>query len=240
MKFEVGPYVYRLRVAHLGDQQFGRINHGARMIELSTCCPAPELLPTLLHELCHAWEATLPCRASDDPEVVADYYGAITTLVTRQLARQGGETGLARWHHHQTCRITESRGPVLVTQDEMPNDVPAEASTDPWDYLERPGKRGARTGAVDRRAGCVVCELVLGAPCLADKPQRYDAIATGWVVDRELYCPRCKRLQVWTEGATPAGAPNGVLVHEPIAASTMARRAWLAQHPKALEVDVDA
>lgn len=100
MKFKVGPWIYRVRISEktLQDECDGEMaglcDWKNKTIWLSCDLPAMNRLPTLLHELRHAWDNEFGRAAS--PEDACNQAASFTADVWRQLAMQGGELALVR------------------------------------------------------------------------------------------------------------------------------------------------
>lgn len=99
MRFAVGPYRYKLRIADEpifldGQESFAVVSESDRTITLSPKCLPRNRLPVIAHELTHAW-----CFACGEPTTLESWCDLAATMAAallKDLRCQGGEEALTR------------------------------------------------------------------------------------------------------------------------------------------------
>lgn len=100
MRFRIGPWLYRVRIAReeLRDERNNKASalcdREQEIIWISSALPPRHRLKRLLHELRHAWTAEMGTPA--DSESDADSAASFAVDMMRQLTLQGGEAALTR------------------------------------------------------------------------------------------------------------------------------------------------
>lgn len=79
-------------------------------------------------------------------------------------------------------------------------------------------------------AQCGVCRSMYGAASVVTEQPIFDEGAMRQVVRRVLYCDSCNHIQIWFEGATTAGKPNGTPIGEPVWRTGEVVREFLMEH----------
>jgi hypothetical protein len=100
MKFHVGAWVYRVRIAaepiiHDGERCQGLCREARREILLSPDLLVAHRFEVLLHELAHAWIFALGSMPVD-VEGWCDFVASVSAAAARDLAMNGGEEALFR------------------------------------------------------------------------------------------------------------------------------------------------
>jgi hypothetical protein len=203
MKFNVGPWVYRVRIAteKLSDVD----GHPAaalclwdeRAVLISDKIPAKTRVDVLAHELRHAWQNHLGRPGAGDDEGDANNASSFSVDFMRQLARQGGEAAL--------MRLTPDG---IVDSSEGPHDLAAEVG-------------GAQ---------CAGCGGGFSPVQIVTEPAAFNTPTGSMHIIRSLYCDFCGHVQRWAEGATSLGAPNGQILGSPRLLRGEAVNEYLRRH----------
>lgn len=102
-------------------------------------------------------------------------------------------------------------------------------ATDVWNQLQRQGgawmlARLKADGVAVADGGtpntsyavsCGQCGTMVAIGSVRTSPAMFDAQLACPVVHREFTCEHCDTVQSWTEGITPGGKPNGVVLNGP-------------------------
>lgn len=225
MKFNVGPWVFRVRVAEErmfdcgGGELLGRVDFSKREVQLSPECRAEQRLDTVLHELAHIWRRLF--AVPNEEEQACDFFAAMTRQAMVDFAKEGGVITLMR-----------------MKPEPAPDEEPVPA-TDPWphgarlvaaDYIDSSESTAKPHGA---RAQCLTCELEVTGGMVAMLRNWWSDEHAGLLRDCAMYCPHCGHVQIVTVGCDDAGRPNGTVI--PSSARRLrgaGTEAFLAEHPE--------
>lgn len=112
MRFLVGPYRYKLRIAsepicHEGNEATATISENDRMISVSPDCPPRNRLAAVAHELLHGW-----VYASGEPsdlEGWCDLAATMAVALLNDLRCQGGEEAIMGLEPGECLSATTAR-----------------------------------------------------------------------------------------------------------------------------------
>ena len=229
MQFRVGTYTYRLYletdpIMHNGEECLALSESSGRRIRMSAKVPPDERLTVLLHELRHCWGFHVPPPSFEEQE--CDLLAMISEAAYTDLERQGGPRAL------QQMGAIEDQFPVSLLLD-----TPAQAAQDEGGirYVPAGDMEPWETSATasGERVQCAECCLIVAGGSVVNERLRFEDKAVGWVLTRTMYCGHCGHLQVWDEGATPTGLPNGSPVGQPKTIRGRAVDEFLQKHPQA-------
>jgi hypothetical protein len=224
MRFNVGPWVYTLKITAAqivedGELLNGQADEGAREIRIAGTVIPEARLDVLLHELRHCWEFHFPVPR--DAEEEANFTASIAAAAMQDLQLQGGRMALMGMAGESVTP------PVRPDVRYVPCD---DSGYQPVECVEGWQSKAPATA---KRAQCGMCSLIVGDRSVVTGPVRWETSVGGRVVSRTLYCWHCEQLQSWVEGVDYKGDPNGAVVSGPEYLRGKPVAEFLEAHPEA-------